>query len=146
MCGIVGILSPRRRDAIYKMTEAVAHRGPDDVGYYQDEFIALGQRRLSIIDLKGGNQPLTNETGSIHLICNGEIYNSPQLRRELLRRGHTFKTETDVEVILHLYEDHGPDCVRHLRGRSGPKNADLPPGVRPCAVRGGISRELDSGC
>lgn len=116
MCGIVGILSPRRRDAIYEMTEAVAHRGPDDVGYYQDEFIALGQRRLSIIDLKGGHQPLTNETGSIHLICNGEIYNSPQLRCELLQRGHTFKTETDVEVILHLYEDHGPDCVRHLRG------------------------------
>ena len=94
----------------------MAHRGPDGEGYYSDSLIALGHRRLSIIDLKGGKQPISNETGTLQLVCNGEIYNSPQLRRELIAAGHTFKTSTDVEVILHLYEEHGNHCVKYLRG------------------------------
>lgn len=98
------------------MTAALVHRGPDDDGYYRDDEIALGFRRLSIIDLSGGHQPIPNETDTVQLICNGEIYNSPQLREELISRGHTFKTKSDVEVILHLYEEYGKDCVKHLRG------------------------------
>ena len=98
------------------MTSALVHRGPDDSGYFSTDNVAFGFRRLSIIDLEGGNQPILNESGDIMLVCNGEIYNSPQLRRKLTAAGHHFRTRTDVEVILHLYEDHGEDCVRHLRG------------------------------
>jgi asparagine synthase (glutamine-hydrolysing) len=116
MCGISGIISDARRDVIVPMTEALAHRGPDGSGYYRDERIALGHRRLSIIDLPTGDQPISNETGDLQLICNGEIYNSPELRRQLIAAGHTFKTATDVEVILHLYEDLGTECVKQLRG------------------------------
>jgi asparagine synthase (glutamine-hydrolysing) len=116
MCGIAGIVSHDRRELINKMTSVLAHRGPDGEGYYADGSIALGQRRLSIIDLDGGKQPIGNEDGTLQLVCNGEIYNSPELRERLLRAGHVFKTKTDVEVILHLYEDHGPDCVKYLRG------------------------------
>ena len=116
MCGIAGIMSPDRDVAIKKMTDALYHRGPDDSGFYNDDHIALGQRRLSIIDLKTGKQPISNETDTINLICNGEIYNSPELRKQLIRSGHRFKTSTDVEVILHLYEDFGKNCVKHLRG------------------------------
>lgn len=98
------------------MTRAVAHRGPDGEGYYRDADVALGHRRLSIVDLEGGRQPITNEDGTLVLICNGEIYNSPALRSELVKRGHRFKTATDVEVILHLYEEYGSACVPRLRG------------------------------
>jgi asparagine synthase (glutamine-hydrolysing) len=98
------------------MTDAIFHRGPDAGGYFEDEHAALGSRRLSIIDLANGNQPIANETGDVHLVCNGEIYNSPELRRQLIAAGHRFKTATDVEVILHLYEEHGKSCVKHLRG------------------------------
>lgn len=118
MCGIAGILSPHhdQRTRINAMTGALSHRGPDNEGFYHDDNIALGQRRLSIIDLAGGDQPISNETGDLQLICNGEIYNSPELRESLIQRGHHFKTSTDVEVILHLYEDFGKDCIKHLRG------------------------------
>ena len=116
MCGIAGILSPDKRGVITRMTETLSHRGPDSMGYFNDGAIALGHTRLSIIDLEGGKQPISNETDSIFLICNGEIYNSPELRDTLIGRGHTFKTRTDVEVILHLYEEYGRDCVKHLRG------------------------------
>lgn len=116
MCGIAGILSPSTRERITKMTDALVHRGPDGYGYYHDDHISLGHRRLSIIDLTGGQQPISNESGTLQLICNGEIYNSPELRNRLVASGHTFKTSTDVEVILHLYEDHGENCVRYLRG------------------------------
>ncbi len=97
----------------------MAHRGPDDEGFWSDEKIALGQRRLSIIDLECGRQPMSNEDGSLVLVCNGEIYNSPSLREELSRRGHVFKTRSDVEVILHLYEEVGAQCVKRLRGMFG---------------------------
>lgn len=116
MCGIAGIISTRHRAAIRPMTEALVHRGPDGDGYFDDGRIALGHRRLSIIDVEGGAQPISNETDDLYLVCNGEIYNSPELRTRLLARGHRFKTNVDVEVILHLYEEHGADCVRHLRG------------------------------
>jgi asparagine synthase (glutamine-hydrolysing) len=116
MCGIAGIMASHRSEAIKKMTESLVHRGPDDSGYFQDEDIALGQRRLSIVDLHTGRQPISNEDNNLQLVCNGEIYNSPQLRKMLIAKGHRFKTETDVEVILHLYEDFGDECVNHLRG------------------------------
>ncbi len=116
MCGISGIISAGRKDVVTRMTEALAHRGPDGCGYYRDDRVALGQRRLSIIDLETGDQPIGNETGDLQLICNGEIYNSPELRRRLVAAGHRFRTRTDVEVILHLYEDLGVECVKELRG------------------------------
>ena len=98
------------------MTSALSHRGPDGVGYYEDESCSLGHTRLSIIDLEGGAQPIANEDGTLQLVCNGEIYNSPALRAELMAQGHRFSTATDVEVILHLYEEHGERCVEFLRG------------------------------
>ncbi len=116
MCGIAGIISRRHQDAIGPMTEVLAHRGPDGHGSYRDERVALGHRRLSIIDLECGDQPISDETGTLQLIANGEIYNFPQLRAQLEAAGHRFKTHADIEVILHLYQDHGRDCVRHLRG------------------------------
>lgn len=116
MCGITGILSPSNRHVIVPMTDAIVHRGPDSCGYYRDEHISLGNRRLSIIDLTTGDQPIANESGQVQLVCNGEIYNSPELRRQLSAAGHQFKTMTDIEVIVHLYEDYGTNCVRHLRG------------------------------
>lgn len=116
MCGIAGIVSRQKRGSIRGMTDALAHRGPDGVGYYESNGVALGHTRLSIIDLDGGAQPISNEDDCLQLICNGEIYNSPQLREELIAKGHRFKTRTDVEVILHLYEEYGQRCVNHLRG------------------------------
>jgi len=116
MCGIAGIISSNKQEAINKMTQILIHRGPDEGGYYHDGVISLGQRRLSIIDINGGRQPISNEDGTLQLLCNGEIYNSPELRKQLIQRGHTFKTATDVEVILHLYEEKGKDCVKDLQG------------------------------
>ena len=117
MCGISGIIAPsNRQELVRRMTEVIHHRGPDGEGYYQDDVIALGHKRLSIVDLERGKQPITNETDNLQLICNGEIYNSPELRDQLIRKGHRFKTSTDVEVILHLYEEYGKNCVKHLRG------------------------------
>ena len=116
MCGIAGIVSKQKRGSIRGMTDALAHRGPDGVGYYENHGVALGHTRLSIIDLDGGAQPISNEDDTLQLVCNGEIYNSPQLRQELIAKGHRFKTQTDVEVILHLYEEHGRRCVSYLRG------------------------------
>jgi asparagine synthase (glutamine-hydrolysing) len=116
MCGVSGAIGADAERLAARMTSALVHRGPDDEGHLARNGVALGFRRLSIIDLDGGRQPISNETGDIHLVCNGEIYNSPALRRRLEAAGHRFRTQTDVEVILHLYEDHGEDCVRQLRG------------------------------
>jgi len=116
MCGIAGITGEGSAETVRRMTDILAHRGPDDSGFYHDDHVALGQRRLSIIDLDSGRQPISNEDDTLQLVCNGEIYNSPALRTELEEKGHRFKTRTDVEVILHLYEEHGMDCVRYLRG------------------------------
>src|SRR5690554_168575 len=112
MCGIAGILSPGHQDRIRPVTRRMTYRGPDDEGYYSDAHVSLGQRRLAIIDLEGGRQPLANEDGTLQLVSNGEIYNSPELRRELEAKGHRFGTRTDVECLLHLYEEEGPACVK----------------------------------
>lgn len=121
MCGIAGIVSADRNDEIetfliHRMCEAIIHRGPDDEGHFVRGNAALGMRRLSIIDLAGGHQPIFNETGSVCVVFNGEIYNFLDLRAELGSRGHRFYTKTDTEVIVHLYEEKGADCVNALRG------------------------------
>lgn len=118
MCGFVGFLGGvQQPDAVlHAMTDAIAHRGPDDADYYQDEEISMGFRRLSIIDLDGGRQPILNEDGSKALLFNGEIYNYQDLRKELLEKGHVFKTKTDSEVVLHGYEEYGPSLFDKLRG------------------------------
>lgn len=116
MCGITGIISERHLQAIEPMTRALSHRGPDGEGFYRDTHAALGHRRLSIIDLDGGRQPISNPSDTLHLICNGEIYNSPELHSRFEREGYRFRTHTDVEVILPLYARYGADCVKHLRG------------------------------
>lgn len=121
MCGIAGIITrePLAADALLRVTgmsERLVHRGPDGSGNFQDRHVALAMRRLSIIDPQGGEQPLYNEDGSLVLIANGEIYNFIELRDTLRARGHQFRTGSDCEVIVHLYEEYGLDCVRHLRG------------------------------
>ena len=121
MCGICGKLAFDRDEVISPtlvkaMADSIRHRGPDDEGYYVSGNIGLGFRRLSIIDLKSGHQPLSNEDGSIWIVFNGEIYNYQELRTLLLGKGHVFKTRTDTEVIVHLYEEFGPACLERLRG------------------------------
>ena len=120
MCGICGIYSktdkPISPVMIQKMTKSINHRGPDGKGFYEDSTIALGHRRLSIIDLEGGSQPLSNEDGSIIIVFNGEVYNYIELRKELINFGHNFKTDSDTEVIVHSYEQWGKDCVKRFNG------------------------------
>ncbi|HUF42104.1 MAG TPA: asparagine synthase (glutamine-hydrolyzing) [Verrucomicrobiae bacterium] len=118
MCGISGLWQSGGVDegAVRAMSAALAHRGPDDEGYHFDGAVGLGHRRLSIIDLDHGRQPLSNEDGTIWIVFNGEIYNYLDLRRELESAGHRFKTATDTEAIVHLYEEHGAGCVERLRG------------------------------
>ncbi|WP_119065510.1 asparagine synthase (glutamine-hydrolyzing) [Aggregatilinea lenta] len=128
MCGIVGILDQthtgRADPALVRaMTQTIAHRGPDGDGFFHwpesDPTVALGMRRLSIIDLDTGDQPIFNEDGSIAIVFNGEIYNYLELRADLEARGHVFRTQTDTETIVHLYEEHGLDLFGHLRGMYG---------------------------
>lgn len=120
MCGICGVISREplaETGFVSRMQDALVHRGPDGAGNFEMECqVALAVRRLSIIDLNSGWQPLYNEDKSLTLICNGEIYNFVELRESLQSKGHTFRTLTDSETILHLYEDYGIDCVHHLRG------------------------------
>ncbi len=121
MCGIAGILyfdQQKRPDAVVlkAMSDAIAHRGPDGEGFYRGRGIGLAHRRLAIIDLEGGRQPLSNEDGTIHIVFNGEIYNYQSLRRTLESKGHRFTTASDTEVLVHLYEEHGEGLVEHLRG------------------------------
>lgn len=98
------------------MADAIAHRGPDDSGYYVDEYAALGHRRLSIIDLAGGHQPMTNEAGSLQIVYNGEIFNHLHLRQRLEAAGHQYRTHCDTETIVHAFEEFGPECLGHFRG------------------------------
>ncbi len=132
MCGITGAIwtAPQRAltpEVLRQMTDVLWHRGPDDAGSYQSDFqlrpgygampgVALGHRRLSIIDVAGGHQPLSNEDGSVWIVFNGEIYNHRQLRRRLEGAGHQFRTHSDTEAIVHLYEDEGLDFLEHLNG------------------------------
>jgi asparagine synthase (glutamine-hydrolysing) len=124
MCGIAGFVSHRdaaaRRDerahVLDRMCRIIRHRGPDDQGTMLTDRVALGMRRLSIIDLAGGHQPISNEDGSVSVVFNGEIYNYADLQRDLEARGHTFATHSDTEAIVHAYEEYGAACVEHFRG------------------------------
>ncbi len=122
MCGIAGILNrkepqPIALETLAQMLETMGHRGPDGLGMYRDAWASLGNVRLSIIDLSGGDQPIGNEDGTLWIVANGEIFNFVELRPDLEKRGHRFATNCDIEVILHLYEDFGPDCLRYLNGQ-----------------------------
>ena len=121
MCGIAGIIyqdSNQRADRmlLHAMCDAITHRGPDDQGLYLKGPVGMGMRRLSIIDVAGGHQPIFNEDGSICIVFNGEIYNHQELRNEMIEKGHSYTTQTDTESILHLYEEFGTRCVDRLRG------------------------------
>ena len=124
MCGICGVVyshpeRPVNREMLRQMTDIMHHRGPDSHGFYVAPGIGLGIRRLSIIDLETGDQPISNEDGTVTVVCNGEIYNFQELRQQLIAAGHRFRTRSDVEVIVHLYEDYGDQCVNYLRGMFG---------------------------
>src|SRR3989454_9693293 len=119
MCGIAGIAHrdprrPVRAQSIREMCSALEPRGPDDEGLFVQGGVGLGMRRLSIIDLSGGQQPIFNEDGSKVIVFNGEIYNYRELRRGLIARGHVVRSQSDTETVLHLYEERGPDCVSQL--------------------------------
>ncbi len=120
MCGICGVVSGGGErpdlDVVRRMSGRLAHRGPDSDGLHHDGPVALAARRLSIIDLEGGSQPIANEDGSVVVVQNGEIYNYRELRRDLERSGHRFATASDTEVLVHMYEEHGDDFVERLRG------------------------------
>ncbi len=128
MCGITGIadrIDPVSPEILKRMTDTLRARGPDDESYYLPApktgatAVGFGFRRLSIIDLSGGRQPMSNEDGSLWIVCNGEIYNHADLRSELAAKGHTFRTHCDIEVMLHLYEEFGPECVKRANGMFG---------------------------
>src|SRR6516162_3012807 len=124
MCGIHGVIDlslerPVPADALERMGELTIHRGPDDSGSYTRPGFAMGMRRLSIIDLGGGHQPIANEEQTTWVVSNGEIYNFRELREELAQAGHTFRTNSDTEVIVHLYAQFGLDFVTRLRGMFG---------------------------
>jgi asparagine synthase (glutamine-hydrolysing) len=121
MCGIAGIVGSREdgridEATIRRMCNAIVHRGPDEEGVFIKNGAGLGMRRLSIIDLAGGHQPIFNEDRSIWIVYNGEVYNFQELRPDLEARGHRFQTHSDTETIVHLYEEYGSDCVKKLRG------------------------------
>src|ERR1017187_8837076 len=121
MCGICGIFVSRgegfvQRSTLKAMADTLEHRGPDDEGFYTNGSVGLAHRRLSIIDLEGGHQPLANEDDSVWIAFNGEIYNFEELNRRYLSSGHVFKTRSDTETIIHLYEELGEACFAELRG------------------------------
>jgi asparagine synthase (glutamine-hydrolysing) len=121
MCGIAGIFSPQslndtQRTTVRSLVQRLTHRGPDSDGFFDSTHVSMGMRRLSIIDLVGGRQPLFNEDCSIAIVCNGEIYNHAELRRTLQATGHRFSSGSDVETIIHAYEEYGTRCLDHLRG------------------------------
>src|ERR1700751_2222594 len=121
MCGICGIFFQNRDwrvpgDVLARMNRSIVHRGPDDEGFFVEENVGLAMRRLSIIDVKSGHQPLANENRDVWIVFNGEIYNHAELRVDLEAKGHQYRTHSDTETIVHLYEEYGRDCVKHLRG------------------------------
>ena len=121
MCGITGLVDPQgidpaNRQLVQHMCDVIVHRGPDDEGFYFSALSGLGIRRLSIIDLQTGHQPILNEDQNVAVVLNGEIYNYRELRQDLERQGHRFSTQGDTETIVHAYEEYGDQCVEHLRG------------------------------
>jgi asparagine synthase (glutamine-hydrolysing) len=119
MCGITGFAGFSDGKLLRRMCHLLTHRGPDDAGFYETPNASLAMRRLAIIDLAGGHQPIANEDGTVWVVLNGEIYNYESLREDLIARGHTLKTRSDTETLVHLYEDYGVDFVAHLRGMFG---------------------------
>src|SRR5215813_1541716 len=124
MCGICGQFNfgnraPVDRRKVEGMARSIRHRGPDDEGYFVDGPLGLGARRLSIIDLVGGAQPMSDPEGTVQVVFNGEIYNFPELRQELESRGHRFRTRSDTEVVVHGYREWGTDVFDHLNGMFG---------------------------
>src|SRR5262245_12413886 len=122
MCGIAGMLDldgrrPLPDGVLAAMSAALVHRGPDEHGAYDGPGIGLACRRLSIVGITNGRQPIANEDGSIWTVCNGELYDDPELRPQLEARGHRFATSSDVELIPHLWEDHGSTALDHIRGQ-----------------------------
>ena len=118
MCGFVGFSNTiaQTEEILGKMMQTIVHRGPDSSGEYVDDDIALGFRRLSIIDLEFGDQPMFNEDKSLVLVFNGEIYNSKNLKNDLIQKGHVFSNNSDSEILLHAYEEYGYESVKKLRG------------------------------
>lgn len=121
MCGICGVFHTDRarrveRQTLADMNQKIVHRGPDDDGFFVEGNVGLAMRRLSIIDIQTGHQPISNEEEKVWIVYNGELYNHQELRKDLEARGHRYRTRSDTETIVHLYEEHGPDCVQHLRG------------------------------
>src|SRR2546430_1308313 len=116
MCGICGFAGFRDDERLTRMVRSLVHRGPDDEGRYVEDAVSLAMRRLSVIDVTGGRQPIWNEARTVCVVMNGEIYNFQELRNALLTKGHRFETKCDTEVLVHLYEDYGEACVEHLRG------------------------------
>ncbi len=116
MCGICGIYGLEDKSLLQRMSNMLSHRGPDDEGYYYDQDVMLGMRRLKVIDLETGNQPIYNEDRSIVVVYNGEIYNFREIRKDLEKKNHTFSTNSDTESIVHLYEEYGDACVNQIRG------------------------------
>jgi len=116
MCGICGFAGFRDDERLSRMVGSLVHRGPDDEGRHVEEAVSLGMRRLSVIDVSGGRQPIWNETRTVCVVMNGEIYNFQDLRARLIAQGHRFETKSDTEVLVHLYEEYGDACVEHLRG------------------------------
>lgn len=118
MCGIAGFYHHHKEPerVLRRMLQAIRHRGPEESGQLVVDKMGIGNTRLSIVDVEGGRQPIANEDNVIHVVCNGEIYNAPQLRKELQESGHVFRTKSDTETILHLYEDSGTDCFKRLNG------------------------------
>ena len=113
MCGIAGLLDPRssdRDELLAQMTATLFHRGPDEAGYHCDEHIALGMRRLSIQDVRHGHQPAQDESQTVSCVFNGELYNWPEVKPQLLARGHVLRGNSDTEMLPHLWEERGPGC------------------------------------
>jgi len=122
MCGIAGVLNmgdkpPVSKETLNRMISVIKHRGPDEFGIYKDDRVGLGHARLSIIDLSTGSQPMSNEDGTVWITFNGEVFNYLELREDLIKRGHRFKTTSDTEVVVHLYEDYGRQCLDFLNGQ-----------------------------
>jgi len=125
MCGICGFIEVNGggnadKESLKDMADTIIHRGPDDEGLYSDGIASLANRRLSIIDLKSGKQPIFNEDGNICVVFNGEIYNHAEISNDLAKKGHRFTTNTDTEVLVHLYEEYGDEVVDHLDGAVEP--------------------------
>jgi len=125
MCGIAGFTGNPEPTLLRRMTDSIRHRGPDDEGFFEKDWVSLGHRRLSIIDIAGGHQPISNEDDSIQLVYNGEVYNYRELREELRTAGHVFRTESDSEVVVHAYEEWGVDCFARFNGMWALALADL---------------------